>query len=111
MKEVTIQYTTVGNGSGWGSNNASAWTTLGGGSMVLARASGSNVLLPQAIPIDDDVRYLVITSAAAPDTNFMDDIGVSSTSTEAALSEVRFLAEADVAIAAARGGSHRWYLV
>ena len=98
MKEVTIQYTTVGNGSGWGSNNASAWTTLGGGSMVLARASGSNVLLPQAIPIDDDVRYLVITSAAAPDTNFMDDIGVSSTSTEAALSEVRFLAEADVAI-------------
>jgi len=98
MKEVTIQYATVGNGSGWGSNNAGDWTTLGGGSMILARASGSNELQPQAIPIDDRVRYLVITSANAPEANYMNDFGASSTSTEAALSEIRFLALADVEI-------------
>ena len=91
MKEVTIQYTTVGNGAGWGSNHAGDWTTLGGGPMVLARASGSNLLTAQAIPLNDNARYVVITSAGAPEANFMNDFGVSSTSTEAALSEVRFL--------------------
>jgi len=91
MKEVTIQYTTLGNGTGWGSIDAGDWTTLGGGPMVLARASGSNQLTAQAIPVNDSARYVVITSAVAPKANFMNDFGVSSTSTEAALSEVRFL--------------------
>lgn len=98
MKKVTIQYTTVGNGSGWGSNNSGDWTTLSGGSMVLARATGSNLQTAQTIPIDDSARYFVITSANAPEANFMNDFSVSSTSTEAALSEVRFMALANVEI-------------
>jgi len=91
MKEVTIQYTTVGNGAGWGSDDAGDWNTLGGGPMVLARASGSNLLTAEALPVNDSARYVVLTSAAAPEANFMNDFGVSSNSTEAALSEVRFL--------------------
>lgn len=98
MKEVTIQYTTQGNGAGWGSANHAHWKTLGGEPIVLGRASGSNLLAAEHIPFDDEARYVVITSAYAPEGNFMNDFGVGNSSSEAALSEVRFLARADLAI-------------
>ena len=91
MKDVTIQYTTVaGTGAfaGWGSGNPTDWLTAFSGS--LNKASGSNMLQAQLIVVNGAAKYVVITAADNPDGNFMNDFNQSTTSTEAALSEVRF---------------------
>jgi len=99
MKEVTIKYTTVGNGSGFGSDTESDWTTLDlpGGSAphVFQRGSGDQKLPAETIPMDATAQYVIFLGADSAECNFMNDFGVSSTSHEGALSEVRFtLAEA-----------------
>ena len=94
MKEVTIQYTTVGNGGGWGSDSAGDWTTLGGGTMLLLQGTGGNFLGAQAIPMDATAQYVVITAVSGTNANFMCEKEFGSTCTtpsvEGALSEVRF---------------------
>ena len=95
MKEVTIQYTTVGDGTGWGSTNPVDWVTLGTGTMVLAKGTGGKYLGAQTIPMDATAQYVVFTAVNGTNANFMcDTLGgafcTTSISVEGALSEVRF---------------------
>ena len=88
MKEVTIKYTSIGNGNGFGSDMEGDWTALG--TFVFDLASGDQNIPFEKIPMDASAQYVIFLGADSAECNFMHDFGISSTSAEGGLSEVRF---------------------
>jgi hypothetical protein len=89
MKEITIYHTTIGNGiDGFGSDTESDWTAMG--PITLTRGSGDQHLPVEIVPLNATAQYVLFLGANNSNNNFMSDFGISSTSEEGALSEVRF---------------------
>ena len=94
MRRVTIQSTTVGNGSGWGSHAANSWTTVFDGELDVydpgQPQSANNTVSFNGVL----ARYVVLTSA--PTNNLLhswafEKLGIVNF--DAGLSEVRFTVE------------------
>jgi hypothetical protein len=92
LRSVTIQYTTVGNGSGWGSNQPSDWQTAFAGDLDVYDP-GEFHTAHNDIPFGGaSARYVVVTSSDDPMTmNWVaEKLPAIFPNLDAGLSEVRF---------------------